>query len=94
MSYLLPSIAHTQIGLYEEESQNKLYLTFAVNDLFYSLFILFLLYWQVTHCIHIYIQILLTNYKYTKPTLCLSVNLVFNIERFFNEENIHTYITY
>ena len=41
------------------------------------------------------LQILLTNYKHTQPTLGLSVTFVFNIEYiyFFNKENKHTCIT-
>ena len=35
---------------------------------------------------------MLTSYKYTQPTLDLSVTFVFNIEPFFNKENIYTYM--
>ena len=33
---------------------------------------------------------MLTNYKYTKATLGLSVTFVFNFEPLLNKENIHT----
>ena len=36
---------------------------------------------------------MLTNYKYTKATLGLSVTFVFNFEPFFNKEK-HTYMHY